>query len=226
MRRYSESGHLEVGRLARRNVLQDRLAARLDEPQPATHQRDVGVDVHRLVGLVRERRVPLALERGDLGAEDPQQAAAQLLHACARRHLALADRPPKCGVGETQVAREAAEHLLDEELAHVVVHLLGLPHRLEPFGGVGVVVGEGPQLAEARLAAARVLRERRLQVRVGFGQRRLDLGGERARRLEALELGLVARVRRVVDQQHDALGGELLERGRPQRAAHHLRSSA
>ena len=42
------------------------------------HQADVAVEVHRLVRLVRQRGVRLALEAGELGAEDPGQPAVQL----------------------------------------------------------------------------------------------------------------------------------------------------
>ena len=41
----------------------------------AAHQADVGVEVHGLVGLVRERRVLLALEGRDLGREGPRAGA-------------------------------------------------------------------------------------------------------------------------------------------------------
>ncbi len=97
----------------------------------------------------------------------------------------------------------------------MVDHRLVVGHFLEPYGCGLVIVCQANDLvgddrvgcADLELEGAAVRRESRARRR----ECSLDLGGNRERRLEASTVPCGCRFGVVVDEQHDAQVGELLE---------------
>ena len=136
-------GHLEVERAAAHGEV-DQAGSGGAEPVAPAHETDVAVEVHGLVGLVRERREALALEARDVGPEDPDEAPVEPPDAgdadvrVGRDGLAERARDPG------QVGDQAVQDLVQEELVDVVDDLLGGRELAQPGGRV--VVGGGQPL--------------------------------------------------------------------------------
>ncbi len=191
--------------------------------EAAAHQPQVAVQVHCLIGLVRQRHVALALEAGHLGPERPDQAPVEAPDLRAAQDGALLGRLAQRGRDGPQRVRQRRDHLIGEEVVGVVLAgLLGGQH-VEPGDGRVVVAGQDEHLLHADRAAAPAAR---LELVQGgdehpgrAGQQLIDLPGQRARRQQQLTGPRVLRPHRVVDQQHDPLARELLQRRRQQRLA-------
>jgi len=175
----------------------------------APHQRDVGVQVHRLVRLMRQRGVPLALEHRDLRLEDPHQPGVQLGESPPVRGVGRPDRGPHRPRRLLQVGREAEEDLIGEEGVRVVPGLLRGGHSLQPGDGVVVLGGERLEFRRGGWGGGLLAR--------GGG----DLGGEATGGVQPGSGARVRGVRVVIEQERNPQARELLQRRGPERGPDH-----
>ena len=200
---------------------QRRAAGHLRLAEVAAHQPDVAVEVHRLVGLMGQRHVLLALEAGDPDGERPHEPPVQPQEHLRVQHDALASRVEQRRPHLAERLRQLEQDLVDEEGVGVVDDLLVGGEVLEPLDRVGVGAGHRQHRGVAGdLAAAQRYLQRRHpagEPAGRLGEDPLDLGGQRPGVLELLAgLSVLWHVR-VVDQEHNRLVRVLLERSRQQR---------
>ena len=156
--RKSVSGIAQVGRLAAADGQQDGAVRRLLDAVGAAHQADVGVEVHRLVGLVREGGVRLALEDRELGVEGPGEAAVELRDALGGERGALGDGgfDGACRSSASSSARPRSTWSAKNRSTWSSTLRASAWSRSQ-LGGPGVVLG---QLARDRRASTTVRRTR------------------------------------------------------------------
>ena len=203
-------------------------AVRTGDGDPARpHQRDIGVEVHRLVRRVREVGKALALKAGDLHVKErPQTAKAgvELLQALGHSGLEGLGRPPVRIGGRAQDA-------LHEERVGVVVHRMpaGLP--VEPAGDLAICARRPLRLGPNERALLGPLfrmgpqggREFRPPALEGqtrgrgaggrLGEQSRELVGQRADCRERRAILACRRIGRIVDEQDHGLVGMVLQRG-------------
>ena len=192
----------------------------------AAHQADIAVQVHGLVGLVRERDVALALEAGELGPEDPDQPPVQSAQVHELEHDVLGRGLVQRPGDRLEVGREPQRDLVAEERVGVVGLVHAADQAPQPGHGGLVVPGKlahrGQAWALAALGGGLESVERGREVSGGPGQHFLDLGRQLPGSVQQVVCPPAARLDRVVDEQHHADVRVLLQRGRQQRVADHV----
>ena len=158
--------------------------------------------------------------------EDPGQPEVQLFDPRARRRGLLGQRSVQSQEHEPQLAGQAHQDEVDEELVDVVLHRFGSSHRLKPFGG-RLIFGDqqghlGGSAAPVRLFPAAEIGQGSVEARGRDAEFCVDLRGQCAGLVQPDPVTRVRGMRRVIEQQHDFEVRELLQRRGPQRRPHHL----
>ncbi len=129
--------------------------------------------------------------------------------------------------GQGEIRGELAEHVGREEALVVVRHVVVLGQRAHPAGGVLVLAREREELlggrALPRVEARFEPLERGVEAKARLREQTLDLARQRERAVEQPPRACVAGVRLVVDEQHDAEVGVLLQGRGEQRHQDHAR---
>ncbi len=197
----------------------------LDLPVVVAHQPDVAVEVHGLVGLVRQGHVPLALEARELCLERPGQPPVQLPDARQRERRPLGRGLAQRGGDRGEVVDQPAEHLVGHERIAVIEDVLPRGQVLEPSRGGVVfarqaldglavdVAADGGGVLEGVQRLGEVRRRPRQQLfdlaRQGFGRSQQLPGSGPARRGG------------IIDQEHHAKVRIFLQGGGEQGVADH-----
>ena len=187
-------------------------------------QPDVGVEVHRLVRLVRQRRVPLAFEGRGFDREDPHQATVKFQQSLAGGGGIGIQRGLESARGRIEVVGKSSDDLVDEERVDVVFVRPVVSERAQPHHGRDVLVAERIDGIRGNRAAQQPLvlvgQERFREPLARLGQSGLDVGGDAAGLVEPSLHDGISRERAVIEQQHDPQRRVLLQRCRPHRLAH------
>ena len=168
-----------VGSIA---VAQDGAELGLDLLDPASHQPEVGVEVHRLVRVVRQVGVLLALEGGDVRLEGPHQAPGQLDQPLGGQDRPLVQGREERASRDLEVPREGTEDLVGEEVVRVGGPREGARLLAQPLARPDEVERQGADLVVAARAAVHQVRLVAFQCRaeplVGPRQQGVDLVGQ------------------------------------------------
>ena len=217
-------GHVQAG-VARRRRLQVQPVRARNLAEAAPQQRDVAVEVHRLVRRVREIDVTLALEACQLDAQQIIQAAVFAQDARLVQVPGLGAAFKFVGAAPVRVTRCYKDQPYQQRRGMVRRRMV-LRLRVEPGRRFAVQVREPqPLRAAVNAAGVPVLEE-------GAVFRGEPCCLRTQQPVEFLRQGAYARqprgvfgrgrIGRVVDEQHHAPAGVVLQRRAQQRVPHHV----
>ena len=203
-------------------------ATRTPLPVPAAHQREVAVQVHRLVGRMRKVAVTLALEAGEVHIKEPGQPAVMAEQlGLGNVRLAPESTATQFAGGLEVCSRGIPQVALDEKTLGVVTRGVGIGLASKPIGGPLVEPGQRECLVRraerARCQASVCCLGGRLKVPSGTTKKLVEFVHKRTGSLDGGAVLWTARLGRIIDQEDHPPSRVVLERCREKRMAHDVR---